>query len=154
MLAKGVSEAIDVPVFNRQPGGRWMSAMLDQEILAVIERLVEVQAQAELLKFENGQAAYATLRELAREIEGLVQREPSKRALLQALGELGAVIAVELERAPAPEINRPFKTGDRVHVRSLGKVGVLNQVDTRTNKAIVDFGSLPMTVALEDVESA
>lgn len=117
-------------------------------------KLAEVQAQAELLKFENGQAAYATLRELAREIEGLVQREPSKRALLQALGELGAVIAVELERAPAPEINRPFKTGDRVHVRSLGKVGVLNQVDTRTNKAIVDFGSLPMTVALEDVESA
>ena len=56
--------------------------------------------------------------------------------------------------APAPEISRPFKPGDRVHVRSLGKVGVLNQVDTRANKAVVDFGSLPMTVALEDVESA
>ncbi|MEE3258091.1 MAG: MutS2/Smr-associated SH3 domain-containing protein [Candidatus Latescibacterota bacterium] len=117
-------------------------------------KLAEVQAQVELLKFENGQAAYAALRELARKLEELIQREPSKRSLLQALGELGAVIARELERAPAPEISRPFKPGDRVHVRSLGKVGVLNQVDTRANKAVVDFGSLPMTVALEDVESA
>ena len=31
---------------------------------------------------------------------------------------------------------------------------VLDEVDARANKAIVHFGSLPMTVALEDVEAA
>ena len=64
------------------------------------------------------------------------------------------MIAGELERAPEPELHRPFKAGDRVHVRSLDKVGVLDEVDAHANKAIVHFGSLPMTVALEDVEAA
>ena len=60
--------------------------------------------QADFVKFENGQAAYAALRELAREIEELIQREPSKRSLLQALGELGAVI--ERSRRPALECQK------------------------------------------------
>ena len=117
-------------------------------------KLQEVTAQNELLKFENGQAAYAALRELAREIAEQIRQEPSKRALMQALGAMRTLIDGELERAPEPKLSRAFKAGDRVHVRSLGKVGVLDEIDERADKAVVVFGPLPMTVALADLEPA
>ena len=118
------------------------------------DKLREVIAQNELLKSENGQAAYAVLREFKREIADLIEQEPSKRALMQSLGAMATVIDGELERAPEPKLHRVFAAGDRVHVRSLGKVGVLNEVDERADKAVVVFGSLPMTVAFGDLEPA
>jgi len=118
------------------------------------DKLREVIAQNELLKSENGQAAYAVLREFKREIADLIEQEPSKRALMQSLGAMATVIDGELERAPEPKLHRAFAAGDRVHVRSLGKVGVLNEVDERADKAVVVFGSLPMTVAFGDLEPA
>jgi DNA mismatch repair protein MutS2 len=114
----------------------------------------EVIAQNELLKSENGQAAYAVLREFRQEIADLIEQQPSKRALMQSLGAMATVIDGELERAPEPKLHRVFAAGDRVHVRSLGKVGVLNEVDERADKAVVVFGSLPMTVAFGDLEPA
>ena len=117
-------------------------------------KLEDLKAQEAALKVSNGQAAYATLRELKREMQNLRSDEPSKRALLLALGDLIEAIDAELDRAPQIKIKRSLKAGDRVHVRSLGKVGVLNEINDKTNKATVDFGALPMTVALDEIEAA
>lgn len=131
-----------------------LRAQAERQAGATRQTLAEVAAQNELLKFENGQAAYAALRALRREIADQIRQEPSKRALMQALAAMGAMIDQELERAPAPKLQRAFQAGDRVHVRSLGKVGVVDEIDARADKAIVAFGSLPMTVSLADLEAA
>jgi DNA mismatch repair protein MutS2 len=116
--------------------------------------LENLKAQAEALKVSNGQAAYATLRDLKREIEALRHAEGSKRGLLLALGELVENIDAELERAPKVTVERSISVGDRVLVRSLDKVGVLNDINDKSGKAVVDFGGLSMTVALAEVEAA
>ncbi len=116
--------------------------------------LEDAQAQEELSKVSNGQAAYGTLRDLKKQVEQLRQDEPSKRSLLLALGQLVAAIDKELARAPHVEVKGSPEVGDRVLVRSLGRVGVLSQIDTRTGKAVVDLGAAPVTVALEEVEAA
>ena len=116
--------------------------------------LTEARANHELSKVSNGQAAYATLRELKGQIERLQGDDPSKRFLLLALGELVATIDTELARAPKVRARRPLQEGDRVNVRSLGREGVLRQMDKRSGKAVVDFGATPVTVALAEVEAA
>ena len=116
--------------------------------------LEETQAQLELAKVSNGQAAYATLREVRQQIENLRREDPSKRSLLLALGAVEAVIEKELERAPDVKVRQSPRVGDRVLVRSLGQVGVLNEVNTRTSRAVVDMGAAPVTVALGEVEAA
>ncbi|MFC1525237.1 endonuclease MutS2 [Candidatus Latescibacterota bacterium] len=115
--------------------------------------LADTRAQEELLKTSNGQAAYETLRSLKARAEHLRRDEPSKRSLLLALGELVATIDKELARAPDVGVGGSPKVGDRVHVRSLGRAGVLNHVDTRTGRAVVDLGAAPVTVALAEVEA-
>lgn len=116
------------------------------------EVLDDVTAQQELAKITSGQAAYDTLRQLKRQLARLQREEPSKRALMLVLGELLATIDEKLTQIPS--VSRPVKVGDRVHVRSLGQVGVLNHLDTRSSKAIVEIGSSPVTVAVEELEAA
>jgi dsDNA-specific endonuclease/ATPase MutS2 len=122
--------------------------------LELARKLEDAKAQELALKVSNGQAAYATLRELKREMEALRTEEPSKRALLMALGEMIDKIEAELERAPAVKVERKLRVGSRVHVRSLGRVGVLVELDEGAGRAVVDFGALPVKVALEEVEVA
>ncbi len=117
-------------------------------------QLQDLKAQAEALKVSNGQAAYATLRDIRREVEALRHAEPSKRGLLIALGELVQTIDAELERAPTVKVERSLSVGDRVFVRSLDKMGVLHDINDKGGKAVVDFGGLSMTVALAEVEAA
>ena len=116
--------------------------------------LDEVQAQEQLAKLSNGQAAYAALRELQRKIGGLLREEPSKRSLLLALGTMEAGLQEELARAPDVGTSRGPQVGDRVLVRSLERVGTLHQLDTRGGKAVVDLGATCVTVALDEVEVA
>ena len=47
-----------------------------------------------------------------------------------------------------------LKTGDEVRVHSLDSVGVLSDVDTQSQTAVVRFGAMQMTVPLEDVSAA
>ena len=91
---------------------------------------------------------------MKRQVESLRRDEPSKRSLLLALGQLLEAIDQEITRAPEVTVRRALKVGDRVHVRSLGRVGVLSQIDTRAGKAVVDMGASPVTVALEEVKAA
>ncbi|MBT4609190.1 MAG: endonuclease MutS2, partial [Gemmatimonadetes bacterium] len=115
------------------------------------EVLDDVTAQQELSKITSGQAAYDTLRHLKRKLAHLQREEPSKRALMLALGELLATIEEKLIQIPS--VTRPVKVGDRVLVRNLGQVGVLNHLDPRSSKAIVEIGSSPVTVAVEELEA-
>ena len=115
--------------------------------------LEDALAQEEQAQVSSGAAAYSTMRELRRQLDLLCRDEPSKRSLLLAMGELRKAIDQELARAPVV-VPRALQVGDRVHVRSLGRDGVLNQIDTRASLAVVDFGASPVTVALDEVEAA
>ncbi len=128
----------------------------DSERLAseLTRKLEDAKAQEEALKLTNGQAAYATLRQLKREMEALRAEELSRRALLMALGEMVENIAAELQRAPEVKVERALRVGSRVRVRSLGRVGVLVELDEKAGRAVVDFGALPVKVILEEVEAA
>ena len=116
--------------------------------------LDDARAQLELAKVSSGEAAYETLRDLGRQVDALCRDEPSKRSLLLALGQLRSVIDEEVARAPEVKGKRPLVVGDRVHVRRLERVGVLDQIDTRAGKAVVDLGASPVTVSLDEVEPA
>lgn len=117
-------------------------------------KLEDAVAQELALQVSNGQAAYATLRKLMREMEALRAEEPSKRTLLMELGNMAGEVAAELDRAPEVKVQRKLRVGSRVHVRSLGRVGVLVEMDEKAGRAVVDFGALPLKVALEEVEVA
>ena len=131
-----------------------LRAESEQLYLELARKLEDAKAQELALKVTNGQAAYATLRELKRGMEALRTEEPSKRALMMALGEMVDKIEAELERAPAVKVERKLRVGSRVHVRSLGRVGVLVELDEDAGRAVVDFGALPVKVVLEEVEVA
>jgi hypothetical protein len=60
---------------------------------------------------------------------------------------------IEEKLIQIPSVTRPVKVGDRVLVRNLGQVGVLNHLDPRSSKAIVEIGSSPVTVAVEELEA-
>ena len=76
--------------------------------------------------------------------------------MLQSLRKLTAWLTQQLRIPADPEESAaaepPLKPGNQVYVRSLGKVGVLNKVDART--AEVQLGSLPVTVALDEIDAA
>ena len=97
----------------------------------------------------------AQLNYVREEVDRLRRGEGSRQALLQSLRKLSTWLTQQL-RAPAdPEramaAKPALKPGDRVYVRSLDKVGVLNEIDGR--RAQVQLGSLPMTVALDDIDA-
>ena len=97
----------------------------------------------------------AQLNYVREEVDRLRRGEGSRQALLQSLRKLSTWLTQQL-RAPAdpekPMAAKPaLKPGDRVYVRSLDKVGVLNEIDGR--RAQVQLGSLPMTVTLDDIDA-
>ena len=71
--------------------------------------------------------------------------------MLQKLEGMVQIIESELGRAPAVKVERPIQVGDRVNVRSLGRTGVLDQIDDRRKRAVVSFDATPVTVALDEV---
>lgn len=98
----------------------------------------------------------ASLRRLQQEIEQLSRGDASRHALIQSLRRLSASLGEDLRAASAggreSAAERAPEPGDEVYVRSLDRVGVLRQIDGR--KAVVQFGSLPMTVERDDLGTA
>lgn len=127
-------------------------AEAQHERQATCQALAEAQAQQDLAKLTSGQVAYDTLRYLKRRVKGLHQEQPSKREMLLALEGLMVKVDEVLEHAPQAEVKRPLQIGDRVHVRNLGQVGVLDRIDERTSKAVVSFETTAITVGLAEVE--
>jgi len=98
----------------------------------------------------------AQLRHVQQEIDRLRGGDGSRHAVLQSLRSLSAWLTEQLQESPgkgdvpaAPPVPTP---GDQVYVRSLDRVGILNQIDAR--KAVVQLGPLPMTVDREDIDTA
>ena len=67
-------------------------------------------------------------------------------------------MAAELSEFPEEQERQGFihelKEGDEVRVHSLDSIGVLSDVDPQTQKAVVRFGAMQMTVSLDDVSTA
>ncbi|MBT6146079.1 MAG: hypothetical protein HOH74_11650 [Gemmatimonadetes bacterium] len=133
---------------------RTQSALVEAqgEREAAQHALADAQAQQELARLSNGQAAYDTLRGLKRRIGKMQRDQPSKRDMLLMLEGMMATIESELGRAPEVKVTRSIQVGDRVNVRSLGRVGVLDQIDDRKKRAVVSFDATPVTVALDEIE--
>jgi dsDNA-specific endonuclease/ATPase MutS2 len=97
----------------------------------------------------------AQLHHVRQEIDRLRRGESSRKSLLQSLRTLSAWLAQQLQIGADPKesdaANPPLRPGDEVYVRSLGKVGILNEVGAR--KAQVQLGTLAMTVATDDIDA-
>ena len=101
---------------------------------------------------------YALLQQIKGQIDRLCHSEGSRRSLLESLSEISVYMAAELSEFPEEQERQGFihelKEGDEVRVHSLDSVGVLSDVDPQTQKAVVRFGAMQMTVPLEDVSAA
>ena len=101
---------------------------------------------------------YALLQQIKGQIDRLCHSEGSRRSLLESLSEISVYMAGELNEFPEEQERQGFihelKEGDEVRVHSLDSVGVLSDVDPQTQKAVVRFGAMQMTVPLEDVSAA
>ena len=101
---------------------------------------------------------YALLQQIKGQIDRLCHSEASRRSLLESLSEISVYMAGELNEFPEEQERQGFihelKEGDEVRVHSLDSVGVLSDVDPQTQKAVVRFGAMQMTVSLEDVSAA
>ena len=101
---------------------------------------------------------YALLHQIKGQIDRLCQSEASRRSLLESLSEISTYMAGELSEFPEAQEQQAFidelKKGDEVRVHSLDSVGILIEVDPQTQKAVVRFGAMQMTVPLGDVEVA
>ena len=101
---------------------------------------------------------YALLQQIKGQIDRLCHSEGSRRSLLESLSEISTYMAAELSEFPEEQERQGFihelKEGDEVRVHSLDSVGVLSDVDPQTQKAVVRFGAMQMTVPLEDVSAA
>jgi DNA mismatch repair protein MutS2 len=110
----------------------------------VADKEVEVKAQ-------KGEEAFDVLRSLRKEMGKLLKREPTRRGLLQALGEMAGGLDEKLDNTPQAEQQKQLQVGDEVVVRSLDRVGVLGEIDVPGKKAVVRFGEIPMRVALDEL---
>ena len=101
---------------------------------------------------------YALLQQIKGQIDRLCHSEGSRRSLLESLSEISVYMAGELNEFPEEQERQGFihelKEGDEVRVHSLDSVGVLSDVDPQTQKAVVRFGAMQMTVSLDDVSAA
>jgi DNA mismatch repair protein MutS2 len=136
---------------ERAAGAREAAERLEQERRRQVEKLAKRLAEPLGGKAES---ALTALRAVRRQVEGLVAREPTRRALLQGLREIGAVLEEQLQQLSREERGAGLRVGDEVLVRSLDRVGVLREIDAQEGKAVVAFGAVPMRVGLEDVEAA
>ena len=116
------------------------------------EKLDELAARQEQ---ERSVGETQVLLEWVRTRLGQLQRDDATRkTLLRALRQLDEEIEARLNPAMAGLQPLALQSGDEVYVRRLDRVGVLGEIDARAGKAVVQFGALPMTVALEEVEAA
>ena len=101
---------------------------------------------------------YALLQQIKGQIDRLCHSEGSRRSLLESLSEISTYMAAELSEFPEEQERQGFihelKEGDEVRVHSLDSIGILSDVDPQTQKAVVRFGAMQMTVPLEDVSAA
>ena len=119
------------------------------------QKLDEISTHETELQAQLSGDTYALLHGVKGQIDRLCQSEASRRSLLQSLSEISIYMAGELSEFPEEQERQEFihelKTGDEVRVHSLDSVGILSEVDPQTQKAVVRFGAMQMTVPLEDV---
>ncbi len=126
---------------------------LEQEHRAKLDELVRREtSMSEKLRKE----VFTELRSIKGEIERLEQAQPSQRILLDSLHRISQYITDRLREAPEEQQRLGFiqqlKMGDKVHVRSLNRTGTLNEIDPKTQKAVVQLGPMQMTISLDDIE--
>ena len=122
------------------------------------QKLDEISAQETDMQSQLSVDTYALLHQIKGQIDQLCHSEASRRSLLESLSEISVYMAGELSEFPEEQERQAsiheLKTGDEVRVHSLDSVGVLSDVDPQTQKAVVRFGAMQMTVSLDDVSAA
>ena len=122
------------------------------------QKLDEISAQETDMQSQLSVDTYALLHQIKGQIDRLCHSEASRQSLLESLSEISTQMASELSEFPEEQERQAsiheLKTGDEVRVHSLDSVGVLSDVDPQTQKAVVRFGAMQMTVPLEDVSAA
>ena len=122
------------------------------------QKLDEISAQETDMQAQLSVDTYALLHQIKGQIDRLCHSEASRRSLLESLSEISTQMAGELSEFPEEQERQGFihelQKGDEVRVHSLDSVGVLSDVDPQTQKAVVRFGAMQMTVPLEDVSAA
>ena len=122
------------------------------------QKLDEISAHETELQAQLSGDTYALLHQIKGQIDRLCQSKASRRSLLESLSEISGYMADELSEFPEAQERQEFihelKTGDEVRVHSLDSVGILSDVNPQTQKAVVRFGAMQMTVPLEDVGAA
>ena len=122
------------------------------------QKLGKISAQETDMQAQLSVDTYALLHQIKGQIDRLCHSEASRRSLLESLSEISVYMAGELNEFPEEQERQAsiheLKTGDEVRVHSLDSVGVLSDVDPQTQKAVVRFGAMQMTVPLEDVSAA
>ena len=122
------------------------------------QKLDEISAQETDMPAQLSVDTYALLHQIKGQIDRLCHSEASRRSLLESLSEISVYMAGELNEFPEEQERQAsiheLKTGDEVRVHSLDSVGVLSDVDPQNQKAVVRFGTMEMTVPLEDVSVA
>ena len=122
------------------------------------QKLDEISAQETDMQAQLSVDTYALLHQIKGQIDRLCHSEGSRRSLLESLSEISTQMAGELSEFPEEQerqaVIHELQKGDEVRVHSLDSVGVLSDVDPQTQKAVVRFGAMEMTVPLEDVSAA
>ena len=122
------------------------------------QKLDEISAHETEMQAQLSGDTYTLLHQIKGQIDRLCHSEASRRSLLESLSEISAYMAGELNDFPEAQEQQAFihklKKGDEVRVHSLDSVGILSEVDPQTQKAVVRFGAMQMTVPLGDVEAA
>ena len=122
------------------------------------QKLDEISAQETDMPAQLSVDTYALLHQIKGQIDRLCHSEASRRSLLESLSEISTQMAGELSEFPEEQERQGFihelQKGDEVRVHSLDSVGVLSDVDPQNQKAVVRFGTMEMTVPLEDVSVA
>ena len=122
------------------------------------QKLDKISAQETETQAQLSVDTYALLQQIKGQIDRLCHSEGSRRSLLESLSEISTYMAAELSEFPEEQERQGFihelKEGDEVRVHSLDSVGVLSDVDPQTQKAVVRFGAMQMTVSLDDVSAA
>lgn len=119
------------------------------------QKLAEVSAKEKGMQAQLSVDTYALLHQTKGQIDRLCHSEASRRSLLKSLTEISVYMAEELSEFPEQQERQAFihdlKVGDDVRVHSLDSVGTLSEVNPQTQRAVVRFGAMQMTVPLEDI---
>jgi len=120
------------------------------------EKLEELAEQEKEMREQLRKDAFNEFRSIKGRIDRLRDPKVSSKSLLTSLQEISMYMADKLKTSPEGqqrgESIQKLKVGDKVRVRSLDRAGILSEVDSNTQKAIVRLGAIQMTVSLEDVD--